>query len=549
MQLRQIIDDPDFDFSCDDPIIELNERSIEDPFEDCIIIAPSNVKHAYTNSVIENEYIGDPFEDDQAICSLNETDNSFSEDDSNSEEIICVGKNQSLHDLDILLQQHNNPAFVEMCLAPGSAPILISRDKFESIQNIIGPIVPFDVKIRKECEAEISKYCLENPNITLSKNEYDRMINEKYEIKLKEFQQGRQEIHHQRAKQRITKRLIQQKRYEKYMTPDIIENVQKLKSMSLDDGYDFLDDMKNDLQRNMRHLRFCTNELLQNEYIHKYFFDHQIDYVETISELYIFAMNKHKHTHTIDKFVLSDNDLNKLVKILTEIQSDQLDICAMYMQRYILKTVLMNEVYSKNQLREPLYSQAMKNKINSIHAGSKGEHELMKILVDTVEACPGKFFFFYRHRWSFCKFINELEFDFYCIYFHNNTMHQFVIECDGNQHFKLNKRYDPENYNVRDILKQYYLSCMNVHLIRMIDYNIISRNSIADILENISTTHNYICKGAILPYNQNIFLRTYTKQQENIYRFNHHFPPKYDFNNYDESDNIFNIGYGNALIL
>jgi hypothetical protein len=45
----------------------------------------------------------------------------------------------------------------------------------------------------------------------------------------------------------------------------------------------------------------------------------------------------------------------------------------------------------------------------------------------------------------------------------------FVIEFDGEQHFSDNQFYNFKNSHINDIIKQYYLEEMNIHLLRISD--------------------------------------------------------------------------------
>ncbi|XWV26654.1 hypothetical protein QJ857_gp0406 [Tupanvirus soda lake] len=67
-----------------------------------------------------------------------------------------------------------------------------------------------------------------------------------------------------------------------------------------------------------------------------------------------------------------------------------------------------------------------------------------------------------------CKNICVLEYDFYCILIHKNKLIQFVIEYDGNFHYVQSNFVNFEEYHKRDVIKQYYLHEMNVHLLRLI---------------------------------------------------------------------------------
>jgi hypothetical protein len=75
--------------------------------------------------------------------------------------------------------------------------------------------------------------------------------------------------------------------------------------------------------------------------------------------------------------------------------------------------------------------------------------------------------FFYKHKWHFCKNVRVLEYDFYCVLIHNNRLIQFVVEYDGGHHFQTKDLDRFKTQNRRDIIKQYYLRRMGIHLLRV----------------------------------------------------------------------------------
>jgi len=99
---------------------------------------------------------------------------------------------------------------------------------------------------------------------------------------------------------------------------------------------------------------------------------------------------------------------------------------------------------------------------------------IVKKYVEKIGCDNFSMFYFYSHCIQFCK--NEesalLEFDYYCIMIYRNRLIIFVIEVDGDQHNtggfnKKSIRDDIDFQHVRDVLKQYYLSQMNIHLLRV----------------------------------------------------------------------------------
>lgn len=78
-----------------------------------------------------------------------------------------------------------------------------------------------------------------------------------------------------------------------------------------------------------------------------------------------------------------------------------------------------------------------------------------------------KLIYFFRYKWSFCRNILPLEYDFYCVLEHSNRFIHFVIEFDGDQHMKDLNFFDYEKNHQLDIMKQHYLFEMNIPLLRV----------------------------------------------------------------------------------
>ena len=83
------------------------------------------------------------------------------------------------------------------------------------------------------------------------------------------------------------------------------------------------------------------------------------------------------------------------------------------------------------------------------------------------------FYVFREYRWRFCRNKKCLVSDFLCLLITQyNELIVFSIEVDGLQHDFYNKNwfngdYEKAMIHVRDILKQYFLRVMNVHLLRL----------------------------------------------------------------------------------
>lgn len=61
---------------------------------------------------------------------------------------------------------------------------------------------------------------------------------------------------------------------------------------------------------------------------------------------------------------------------------------------------------------------------NQAKKASPGEKKVMEILCYIATKC--KLAWFHRFRWSFCKNLKSLEYDFFCVLFHRNRLFYFV---------------------------------------------------------------------------------------------------------------------------
>ena len=123
---------------------------------------------------------------------------------------------------------------------------------------------------------------------------------------------------------------------------------------------------------------------------------------------------------------------------------------------------------------------------------SEGESLVMNVLDKIATDKRWKFYYFYNYRGFVCKNINLLSYDFFCILVFKNKLFMFVIEYDGAQHFKNNPKYNNlDETHKHDILKQYYLSQLNVHLLRLADDSDI-KYDIDNFMKQIQHTDKYV---------------------------------------------------------
>lgn len=114
--------------------------------------------------------------------------------------------------------------------------------------------------------------------------------------------------------------------------------------------------------------------------------------------------------------------------------------------------------------------------------------------------------FFHRYRFMWCKYSIPLEYDFFCLLIVNpSKIVPFVIEMDEPYHFT-----DNPDVHRRDIIKQYYLRCMNIHLPR-IKHGTDICDQLAKFTVAISDTNIYVAKNPIKP------IEKYFQSDEVIY--------------------------------
>lgn len=117
------------------------------------------------------------------------------------------------------------------------------------------------------------------------------------------------------------------------------------------------------------------------------------------------------------------------------------------------------------------------------------------------------FTYFYKYRPDFCKNQKKLEYDFYCCLTYKKRIFHFVIEYDGDQHYKNVKIWDEHNLcHMRDILKQYYLFQMNIHLLRIRTCDNI-KLSIVNFINKILISTKYVAVNKIEPIKE-LFIGT-----------------------------------------
>jgi len=140
------------------------------------------------------------------------------------------------------------------------------------------------------------------------------------------------------------------------------------------------------------------------------------------------------------------------------------------------------------------------NKGNKFNYISTGELNTLRIL-DSLIDVGFKIVYFSEYVFDFFRFREHLRLDFFCILVLKHKIVPFVIEFDGEQHYNSNARHADvkcADSHVRDILKQYYLAQMGIHLLRVRQRDCSTR-VIIQFVADIAKSDMYIQANPILP--------------------------------------------------
>lgn len=241
-------------------------------------------------------------------------------------------------------------------------------------------------------------------------------------------------------------------------------------------------------------LRICvknTNNFIQHPKFKEYFFNKLIHPVLSLHDL----TNIKKYRKNVLPVLLDSFQKENIVENLQSLWKDESKLYNTY-SALRKKYKLCRKYYFDNY-------KILKGSANHpLGAGKSSDAE--EITLNCLHELIKKFqmFYFHSHKFYFCRnhIFFLLEFDFYCIMIYNDRLIQFVIEIDGIQHktngFCKNKNHDFNSQNVRDIMKQYYLSQLNIHLLRISDFQNISEQ-INVFIVSIITTTKYIIANPI----------------------------------------------------
>ena len=228
-----------------------------------------------------------------------------------------------------------------------------------------------------------------------------------------------------------------------------------------------LSKMNETINEMQKQLRIDSNALIENKSIREYFFNNdKMDKFKAESVHNAYEICKKEKCFSIN-YEMSDNEKTLLLKKLTILQKQQWILCNYYIE-------YADRVKSLRRILRSLRNARWDNTSDKIHQkSSQGELDVMNLLIELQKQCKYKLFFFYKHKWSFCKNINTLEYDFYCIVINGNKMVQIEIEFNGDQHYNLSNLFASNRYHQCDVIKENFLIQMNIHqLVLQKDFSI-----------------------------------------------------------------------------
>jgi hypothetical protein len=234
------------------------------------------------------------------------------------------------------------------------------------------------------------------------------------------------------------------------------------------------------------------NIVIQQPKFQEYFYKKNIFQALSLNDL----TNPKKYRKNVEVVKLDIDEKNRIIDELKNIWNDEIKLYDAY-RMYRIKSKACKTYYSKhhkilkNNVKHPL----------GICISSNGEESTLKCLRELFDDYC--LHYFYGHKFYFCRnnVSNMLEFDFYCIMIHDDRLVQFVIEIDGFQHqtggFGKKEQYNDINLvHMRDVMKQYYLSQMNIHLLRINDLDNI-KEQIENFINEIISTEKYVSINTI----------------------------------------------------
>lgn len=141
---------------------------------------------------------------------------------------------------------------------------------------------------------------------------------------------------------------------------------------------------------------------------------------------------------------------------------------------------------------------------------SSGERKIINIL-DNMEDLLGDEYeicYLHSHSWYFVRDVLPLESDFYVFVFHKGFIHQINIEFDGRQHFMEIPGRDFKYIHRHDILRQFYMRKLGIHVLRLNDTDSDIEKSIIKFIKQVVKSDKYIISNGIVPIKEHFTDKT-----------------------------------------
>jgi len=252
-----------------------------------------------------------------------------------------------------------------------------------------------------------------------------------------------------------------------------------------------------ELQKNLGSCDNSFDQLLSYSFVSVYLF-----YVKPIEVLSLYDLGR-TNFYRRDIMLIHLNKFNDRLmdKLLSEYKH-KFDRSIEMRKSYSILYKKYCRYCNKNLKYLPQHKQKLITKLKyspGTRLPSTGELKVMRILNKLVK--KHDLYYFYKYRWPFCKHKSVLEYDFFCILKFDHQVVLFNIEFDGGQHFLSNSKFyvDLDECHRRDVLKQYYLAQMNIHLLRLNDDDNNIYVSIVDFINQILDATTYVVVNPIEP--------------------------------------------------
>jgi len=230
----------------------------------------------------------------------------------------------------------------------------------------------------------------------------------------------------------------------------------------------------------------CLNDVLENYVFKQYLFQDELIEISSLKDL----TKLRNYRQSINVMRLDKEMYKYVMDVMSDAWDQPLEMYGSY--KWVRwKYALWREYYRNNRalLKGRVKYPLLKNIPSAL------ENNVLDCL--TLISKEYTLFYFYSHRLYFCRnnVLYTLEFDYFCIMIYENRLILFVIEADGSQHdtggFNGANISGIDMTHVRDVLKQYYLSQLSIHLLR-IDRTRSVHNQIIRFIDLIVASDDYI---------------------------------------------------------